>query len=308
MMILGAPRIGFLVLVATLVTGYGSRSSAFAQGTAAAPAARLSEATDRFLVAGDVRLRYREIGRGEPVVLLHGATRNLESWVGLADSLAIDQHRVIALDLRGHGQSSKFTDRAHFGAAMVDDVVHLLDNLHIHRAHLVAHSLGAVIAANVAARYPARVVSASLVAPPLYADSAAYMQVYGAGIADIEHGAGMARLTQVIFPGMPDSIAKAASLAMLAATPAALYAALFGSVSSLALPPSTAAAVRGVPALVMVGSADPLITQARWLASWWPDARLIEVPGANHGSVIDRPEVWAAIRRQMRTHAGSASR
>ena len=296
-------RIRFLVLFGALVTGYESRSSAFAQGTSAAPAARLSDATDRFLVAGDVHLRYREIGRGEPVVLLHGATRNLESWVGFADSLAADHHRVIALDLRGHGQSSKFTDRAHFGAAMVDDVVRLLDTLHIQRAHLVGHSLGAVVAANVTARYRTRVISASLVAPPLYADSAAYMQVHAAAIEDIERGAGMARLNQIVFPGMPDSIAKAASAAVLAAIPAPTLAAVIGSVSSLALPPSTGAAVRGVPALVLVGSADPLITQARWLASWWPRARLIEVPGADHGSVIDRPEVWAAIRRELRTLA-----
>jgi hypothetical protein len=86
-----AGRTRFLILVATLVTGYEPPSSAFAQGRAAAPAARLSEARDRFLVAGDVRLRYREIGRGDPVVLLHGATRDLESWVGFADSLAADQ-------------------------------------------------------------------------------------------------------------------------------------------------------------------------------------------------------------------------
>jgi pimeloyl-ACP methyl ester carboxylesterase len=67
-------------------------------------------APDRFFTIGDVRLRYREIGRGEPVVLLHGATRSLEDWAGFGDSLAVD-HRVIALDLRGHGQSSKFTER-----------------------------------------------------------------------------------------------------------------------------------------------------------------------------------------------------
>jgi pimeloyl-ACP methyl ester carboxylesterase len=157
-------------------------------------------APDRFFTIGDVRLRYREIGRGEPVVLLHGATRSLEDWAGFGDSLAVD-HRVIALDLRGHGQSSKFTERARFGAAIVDDVVRLIDHLHLQRAHVVGHSLGAVVAANVTARYPARVATVSLIAPPLYADSAAYMEVYGAGIADLERGAGMARFNQVVYRG-----------------------------------------------------------------------------------------------------------
>ena len=80
---------------------------------------------------------------------------------------------MIALDQRGHGRSSTFTHPARCGTAMADDVVRLLDRLHVRRAHLVGHSMGALVAANIAARYPERVASAALVAAPLYADSAA---------------------------------------------------------------------------------------------------------------------------------------
>ena len=305
-----ARPIAVLTSIAALVIACAPRARSTtptADATAiAASTGSLAEAPDRFLVNGDVRLRYREIGRGDPVVLLHGATRRLDDWVLIGDSLAVE-YRVIALDQRGHGQSSKFIDRAHFGAAMVDDVVRLLDSLHIQRAHLVGHSLGAIIAANVTARYPTRVITVSLVAPPLYADSAAYMQVHAAGIADLERGAGMARLNQIVFPGMPDSVAAASSVEILAANPAPTLAAIFGAASALMIPPSAASAMRGVPTLIAVGTDDPLLRQARWLASWWPDARLIEVPGANHGSVIGRPEVWAAIRRQLHLHAASHS-
>jgi len=299
-----------VALVAAVLIGCAPRSSAVDRGTAEArsaplPASTLANVSDRFFVAGDVRLRYREAGRGDPVVLLHGATRNLEDWVQIGDSLAVD-HRVIALDLRGHGQSSKFTERARFGSEMVDDVVRLLDHLQIQRAHLIGHSLGAVVAANVAARYPTRVATVSLVAPPLYADWAAYMQVYAAALAELESGAGMVRYNQLIFPGISDSVATAWSVAALAATPAPTLAAVFGSMSALMIPPSAAASVRGLPTLIAVGTDDPLLRQARWVASWWPDARVLELPGANHGTVMGRPELWTAVRQLLRTRATSA--
>src|ERR1043166_1822194 len=65
---------------------------AVAQATAVAP--RLETGADHFFTRKDVRLRYRDIGRGPPVVLLHGYTQRIELMEDLADSLA-DTHRVI---------------------------------------------------------------------------------------------------------------------------------------------------------------------------------------------------------------------
>jgi pimeloyl-ACP methyl ester carboxylesterase len=292
-------RVAAMASIAALVVGCASRAgnttTIGVASAAALPIGPLAKAPDRFLVDGDVRIRYRVIGRGEPVVLLHGLTRSSDDWVGVGDSLAVD-HRVIALDLRGHGRSSRFTDRARFGIAMADDVIRLLDQLHIQRAHLVGHSMGAAIAANVTARYPARVATVTLIAPPLYADSAAYMQANRAWVADLERGAGATRFIQWLFPGTPDSAATAGSAELLATLPAPMFAALLGSISTLMVPASQAVDVRGVPTLVAVGSGDPLLPQARWLASWWPGARLVEVPGANHGSITACPEVWTAVR------------
>jgi pimeloyl-ACP methyl ester carboxylesterase len=303
-------RLTAIASVAALVVGCAPRArnttTTAAASAAALPAGPLAAAPDRFLAHGDVRVRYREIGRGEPVVLLHGLTRSSDDWAGVGDSLAVDR-RVIALDLRGHGRSSSFTDRARFGTAMADDVVRLLDHLRIRRAHLVGHSMGAVIAANVTARYPARVVTATLIAPPIYADSAAYMQANGAWVADLERGAGAARFLQWLVPGTPDSAATAGSAAMLATLPAPTFAAVVGSISTLMVPVSRAAVVGGVPTLVAVGTGDPLLPQARWLASWWPGARLVEVPGANHGSITGSPEVWAAVRALRHARAATAS-
>ena len=91
------------------------------------------------------RIRYVEAGSGAPVVLLHGYTRFLESnWVergGIFWPLAKD-HRVIALDLRGHGQSDKPHDPRAYGPETIADVVRLLDHLNIERAHLLGYRWG----------------------------------------------------------------------------------------------------------------------------------------------------------------------
>jgi len=271
-----------------------------AAARAAAAPARLAVAPDQFFVSGDARLRYREAGAGEAVVLLHGMGQSLDNWVadGVGDSLALG-YRVIALDQRGHGRSSAFTDPARYGAAMADDVLRLLDRLHVRRAHLVAHSMGALVAANVAARYPERVASAALVAPPLYADSAAAAAAMNPWIADLEGGAGWVGFFRWLFPAMPAAAAEQTSAAQLAATPRSQSIALLRGLAALT-PPAERIAASRVPVLIAAGTGDPLLVNGRALAARWPGARLLEVPGADHFSVIARPEVLAAVRALLR--------
>ncbi len=158
------------------------------------------------LTAGGVTLRYRELGTGDSVLLIHGYGAALESQTGLANTLA-STNRVVALDVRGFGQSSKFAEPERFGQLMVDDVVRLMDHLKIARAHLVGHSMGALIAANVARRYPARVSSATLIAGPFYPDKATFTKEAAPWVADLESGKGLANFIQWLFPKMPPAMA-----------------------------------------------------------------------------------------------------
>jgi len=79
------------------------------------------------------------------------------------ESLALaSRHRVIAIDLRGHGQSEKPLDAARYGDRLWRDVVELMDHLDIRRAHLHGYSLGSTVAWNVLAQNPSRIVSVAL--------------------------------------------------------------------------------------------------------------------------------------------------
>jgi pimeloyl-ACP methyl ester carboxylesterase len=110
------------------------------------------------IIRGDLSLYYAERGdpTGPPVVLLHGLTMSSRTMERLAASL--DDHRVLLLDLRGHGKSTtpRQPDR-YLVSDFADDVVALLDHLEIHEAVIGGLSLGANVAYEVALRHPERV-------------------------------------------------------------------------------------------------------------------------------------------------------
>ena len=96
---------------------------------------------------GDVELAYLDHGEGEPIVLVHGFASNKEvNWVypGWVSTLTRAGRRVIALDNRGHGASSKLYDPAAYHSDnMAEDVRALLDHLDLRRADVMGYSLGA---------------------------------------------------------------------------------------------------------------------------------------------------------------------
>src|SRR5918995_610045 len=138
-----------------------------ALGLVAVPAFICAEVQrDGFFDSNGVQIRYVEQGEGAPVVLIHGYTGTLDRhWInpGVFANLAKD-HRVIAIDCRGHGKSGKPTDSNAYGAEMGQDIVRLLDHLKIPRAHIVGFSMGAIIAAHMLTTNPVRFSSVTFVA------------------------------------------------------------------------------------------------------------------------------------------------
>lgn len=98
---------------------------------------------------------------GRPVVLLHAGVADHRMWDGLVTSLA-ERHDVLAPDLRGFGGS---TDMPPGAWSHVEDVAATLDALAVRDAHVVGCSLGAGVAAELAATRPDLVAALLLVAP-----------------------------------------------------------------------------------------------------------------------------------------------
>lgn len=115
----------------------------------------------RFAEIDGVRLHYQERGTGEPLVLIHGNNSSAYSWMDVFDELA-KEFRVVALDLKGFGFSSKPEGdyRVEAQAALV---VGLLDQLGIERATWCGSSMGGGVALAAAINYPQRVRSLILV-------------------------------------------------------------------------------------------------------------------------------------------------
>jgi pimeloyl-ACP methyl ester carboxylesterase len=221
-----------------------------------------------------VDISYLDEGEGEPIVLVHGFASNKEvNWVapGWVTTLTRAGRRVIALDDRGHGQSSKLYDPALYSTTlMAGDVRALLDHLGIARADVLGYSMGARITAFLAVDHPDTVRSAIL---------------GGLGVHLVEG------------VGLPTSIAAALEAPSLLEVPdqqgrmfrtfaeqtksdlRALAACIRGSRQTLTR--AQVAAIRA-PVLVAVGSKDDVAGSAHELAALIPGAQALDIPGRDH--------------------------
>ncbi len=109
----------------------------------------------RFLKQGDAE--------GTPFLLIHGFGGDCLGWLFNQEALA-ENHSTYALDLPGHGGSSKNVGDGSL-SVLVQAVVDFLDERGIDKAHLVGHSMGGAISLALALEHPGRVASASLLAP-----------------------------------------------------------------------------------------------------------------------------------------------
>ncbi len=102
-------------------------------------------------------------GTGEPVVLVHGFSQTHTAWLQtpLFRDLVRD-YKIIAVDLRGHGDSAKPHEPEAYGSNLHSDLVELLDHLEIDTAHFVGFSLGANVVGDLVVARPERVRTATM--------------------------------------------------------------------------------------------------------------------------------------------------
>ena len=223
-----------------------------------------------------ISLYYAVIGHGSPVVLLHGGLANSDYW-GLQVKALAPHHTVVLMDSRGHGRSTR--DARPYGYdLMADDVVGLLDTLHIAKADVVGWSDGAILGLDLALRHPDRVGR-------IFAFAA---NTVTSGVQDnVDKNPTFARY-----------IARAGQeYAKLSATPKD-YDAFVEQISKMwATEPNwTDAQLKSIraPVLVVDGDHDEAIKRAHteYIAATIPGAGLLILPNVSHFAFLQDPVLF----------------
>lgn len=104
-----------------------------------------------------LRWHIRTLGDGPPLLLLHGFTEGMAAWENLLPALAV-QHRVVAVDLIGHGRTAAPADPERYRMEnVIDDLRLLVDQLGWERFRLLGYSLGGRVALHLALAMPHRI-------------------------------------------------------------------------------------------------------------------------------------------------------
>ena len=115
-----------------------------------------SKPRDEFVEVNDLKLHYREWGDSRSrhaLLMLHGYASTSEMWSDVATDLA-REFRVIALDIRGYGQSDRAEDMDYTRATQLEDLEAFVDAVGLRSLTLVGHSMGGALAICYAAEHP----------------------------------------------------------------------------------------------------------------------------------------------------------
>jgi pimeloyl-ACP methyl ester carboxylesterase len=224
----------------------------------------------------DVEIAYLDEGEGEPIVLIHGFASNAAvNWVQPGWVTALKGRRVIALDNRGHGASTKLYDpAAYHSSLMAGDVAALLDHLGLGRADLMGYSMGARIAAFLALESPQRVRSV------IFGGLGSHL-IDGIGVPEGVAAALEAPSVQAI--NDPSIRLFRVFAEQTKSDLRALAACLRGSRQRLSR--EEIAAIR-MPALVALGAQDAIGGSAVELAHLLPAGEALDIPGRDHMTAV----------------------
>lgn len=246
-------------------------------------------------------LSYLSVGSGPPIILIHGMGSDHNIWAGIIPLFQKD-HRVIALDLRGHGLSSK-PPGPYSMELFSEDVVGLLESLNISKAHFIGHSMGGAVAEGMAIKNPDLVSSLTLINSLAYPSypikqiltnlrNTLYKEGYD-GFFDecleIAHDPQYIRENKELLNQFREDMSKTSSIPSLISTINACldvnYLESLKDISS--------------PTLIIAGEKDRFISkdQRTLLNRGIPHSKFELVSGASHNMIVEEPqEIYNIIK------------
>jgi pimeloyl-ACP methyl ester carboxylesterase len=239
---------------------------------------------------------YWETGRGEPLVLIHGVGLRLEAWLPQIAALR-QSHRVIALDMPGHGESAPIAP----GSALPAFVAWLgraLDEIGLDRVNLAGHSMGALIAGGAAATFGDRIARVALVNGVHRRDPAASAAVMARARLIAAEGVDVDGPLQRWFGDDPAAAeARRQTRGWLAGVDPAAYATAYGAFAAGDAAYADAWPRVACPALFLTGREDPNSTpaMAEAMAAAAPCGAAVIIPGHRHMVTLTAPDIVNAV-------------
>jgi pimeloyl-ACP methyl ester carboxylesterase len=245
----------------------------------------------RYSIINGAHIWYAEWNQkalGTPVLLLHGGLANSNYFGNLIRFLAQRGYRIIAMDSRGHGRSTR-TEAPYTYHLMAEDVLGLLDTMKVRRVRIIGWSDGGIIGLDLALNHPNRLTG--LFAFGANADVGGLNESFD---KDPVFGAYLVRV--------PSEYRK------LSPTPDQWdsFQAALGKMWEI-LPNFTASQLRSirVPTTIADGEYDEAVKSehTRYIASTIPGARLVILPNLSHFAMLQNPSTFnRAVLRFLQQH------
>lgn len=232
-----------------------------------------------------------------PVILIHGFPLNHTMWASQIEALP-DKHRVIAYDIRGHGESDVGGGQYTMDL-FVNDLIVLLDHLKIEKAVLCGLSMGGYIALRALERHPERVGALVLCDTRSEADSdetrvkrfAAVESIKEKGVPLFAEGFVKSAFAPETFTNHPGAVQNVKGMILTNSSLgicSALLAMAFRTDTTVSLSQIK------IPTLIMVGEKDqltPPITSL-FMKENIPNAQMYVIPGVGHLSNLENPTAF----------------
>jgi len=231
-------------------------------------------------------VHYEAIGRGRPLIFLHGWLGSWRYWVQTMDDLS-DLCRTYALDLWGFGDSDRRPD--YTLSAYVALLQRFMDELGVSKAPLVGHALGGAVAIRFAAIAPERVSKVMAVSTPLTASAVSRQLTTFSGDNGVMNRV-LGRRQAAAYPEVQMEAAKADSAAIAGSVRALLAEDLRRDIESIQL-----------PLLLLYGRNDPLVDppEDKWLDRPEENRKLVLLEDSRHFPMLDEMNDFNRLLRQF---------